>query len=67
MVSKLDINQLLISRKAIFNLEARISMFLSVINILVSSAKRIGVEILFIAKGRSLIYIKNKTGPKTEP
>jgi hypothetical protein len=41
--------------KTELNLEASISGLLSVTSILVSSAKRIGVEILSMVKGRSLI------------
>jgi hypothetical protein len=67
MVSKLDMNQFSTTWKTVFNLEARISAFLSVINILVSSAKRMRVEILSIAKGRLFIYIGNNIGPRTEP
>jgi hypothetical protein len=33
----------------------------------VSSAKRTGVEIAFTTYGRSLIYITNNKGPRTEP
>jgi hypothetical protein len=32
--------------------------------VLVSSAKRMGIDESFIAKGRSLIYIKNNIAPE---
>jgi hypothetical protein len=67
MVSKLDVNHLLTTWEAELNFEASVSGLSSVTNILVSSAKRMGVEILSKAKGRSLIYNRNNTGPKTEP
>ena len=35
--------------------------------ILVSSAKFIGAEVLFIILGRSFVYKRNSRGPKTEP
>jgi hypothetical protein len=35
--------------------------------ILVSSAKRIGLDIEFIVAGRSLIYMRKSKGPRTEP
>jgi hypothetical protein len=38
-----------------------------VIITLVSSAKSTGVEIAFTALGRSLIYIRNSKGPRTDP
>jgi hypothetical protein len=52
IVSKLDANHLLTTWKAAFNFETRISVFLSMISILVSSAKRMGVEILSMAKNK---------------
>jgi hypothetical protein len=35
--------------------------------ILVSSAKIIGVEVLFIMLGKSFMYIRKSRGPRTEP
>ena len=35
--------------------------------ILVSSAKIIGAEVLFMILGRSFMYIKKSSGPKIEP
>jgi hypothetical protein len=35
--------------------------------ILVSSAKRIGLDIEFKVAGRSLIYMRKSKGPRTEP
>jgi hypothetical protein len=40
---------------------------LSVTIELASAAKRMGVAVPSIAKGRSLIYNKNNNGPNTEP
>jgi hypothetical protein len=36
-------------------------------NILVSSAKIIGAEVLFINFGKSFIYIRKSRGPRMEP
>jgi hypothetical protein len=35
--------------------------------ILVSAAKRIGLDIEFIVAGRSLIFLRKSKGPSTEP
>jgi hypothetical protein len=63
IVNIFDLNQLCTNLRFIFNLAG----FPSVITILVSSANKIGVDDLFMADGKSFIYSKNNTGPKTEP